>query len=379
MSSPRFIAFPILAVAAIYLVALSPVAAQQHAGEHVESANELQATFDSAAASAKVSDGLDPAYDLLGIAGSAQARGMKPLGDKASAAFVDLVQRSAAVAQRKGGSLARDTLDQLIDLRFFARSQDVAAAMAGIDTALRGLFPFVAQAVEKRFDTATEWDEKLDALNDLASLQAAATQVLMNDLAGTTGAAFDTRLAAVQDLANQPTDETERGRRLNGVAESKRSREEQIADAKANNVETVANLKASGRTEESTRGNTGESVSPELMGETSCIETGYRPGIAATQQRTHDRECVNSGRLPSTQRCPVANLSLACYQPLTNGEKIIYAYRNTPEEGYFRSKCAKDDVIPGNKVPPSGAPFRAPDVSLAFTCAPSAGADATAD
>ena len=376
MSSPRFFVW-YLAVA--FGVAMAPAfpAMAQRAPERAEpSGGDLTQAFESAQASAKGSDSLDAAYELLGIAGSSQQRNAKALSDKASAAFVDLVQRSSAAALRKGGTTARDTLDQLVDLRFFARSQELTTAMNALDTALRSLFPAVAQALEQRIDTATEFDDQIESLNDYASLQASAAQVLMNDIATRIGSAIDTRLVKLETAANQATDAMERGRRVNAVAESKRARDGQVADATANNVDAVASqLKASGnRTEESTRAPTGEEVRADLIGESSCIETGYHSKPSDPQvQRTHDRECINSGRVPTTtNRCPMKDLSLTCFEKFANnGETIIYIYHNTPEEDYFRSKCGKEDLIPGDRIPASGATFRGKDTTLAFVCAPS--------
>ena len=259
MSSPRFFVRLLIAAVGISLIPADPAMAQaQGATERVEPAGDLQKAFETALASAKGSESLDAAYDLLGVAGTAQERGLKPLAEQSATTFVELVQRASAAALRKGGSTAHDTLDQLVDLRFFARSQEVVPAMTGLDAALRSLFPAVAKDIEQHIDKATEFDDQVAALSELTSLQASAAQVLMNDIAARAGAAIDARLVKLETAANQAAEDSERGRRLNSVAEAKRAREEQVADATANNVDTGAvQLKASGRTEESTRAGTG--------------------------------------------------------------------------------------------------------------------------
>ena len=353
-----------LALAAIGLLFLIAPPALAQRGEPVQANVELQHAFDAAQTSARASDSLDPAYELLGIAGTAQARDIKPLAPNAAAAFVDLVQRATAAAQRKRGSAARDTLDQLVDLRFLAKSEEIQPAMKALDAAMRVLFPEVSEALQKSIDTAKDWDERLSLLNELASLQGSAVQVMMNDVAATIGAAFDARVATLDKIASQDADDAERARKLGGLAEAKRTRTEQTADAAANNVDAVAaHLKSGGKER-------GRSMD---AGVSSCVETGYRSKqLAQKNQADHDRACVDSGRVPSAgARCPVANVSLACYGRVADGESITYVYSNTPEEAATQKSCAAADQLPANRIPASGAAFRSKDVSLAFVCAPS--------
>ena len=192
----------------------------------------------------------------------------------------------------------------------------------------------------------------------------------MNDIASAVAAAFDAKVAALDKRASQDSDDAERARKLGTLAEAKRSRTEQLADARTNNVDAVAAQLKGSKGEESTRGPSSPD-SQNIAGDTSCVETGYRTKPLADKYRpSHDRECASSGRVSATAHCPTANLSLTCYGRIPDGEKITYVYRNTPEEAYFRKACPESDTIPAAKVPPGGAPFRAKDINLAFSCAP---------
>jgi hypothetical protein len=144
-----------------------------------------------------------------------------------------------------------------------------------------------------------------------------------------------------------------------------------VADASANTVDAVAaQLRSSDKDDSGRSGSRPPSAGDSADG--SCVETGYvGKAIAQKYQRSHDRACVDSGRIPGTKRCPVANLSLACYARIPDGETITYVYRNTPEEAFLRKACSSDDQLPASRVPAAGAPFRSRDVSYAFTCAPS--------
>ena len=351
-----------LALATIGLALLFALPAAAQRGEQSQANAELQQAFDAANTSARASDSLDPAYELLGNAGTAQSRSILPLAPNAAAAFVDLVQRATAAAQRKRGSAARDTLDQLVDLRFLAKSEEVQPAMKALDVAMRTLFPEVSDALQKSIDAAKDWDERLTLLGELASLQGSAVQVMMDDVAAAIGAAFDARVVTLDKIASQDSDDAERARKLGGLADAKRTRTEQTADAAANNVDAVAaHLKSGGKARSMD------------AGVSSCMETGYRSKQLAQQNRAdHDRACVDTGRGPAIGgHCPVANVSLACYGRVADGESITYVYRDTPEEAAAQKSCAAADQLPGNRIPAAGAPFRAKDVSLAFTCAPS--------
>jgi hypothetical protein len=351
-----------------------------------ESPAEFKHAYETAMADAKGRDTLDPAYELLGVAGSAHERGLNDLAANAAGAFADLVQRATATATRKGGSTAQDTLDELVDLRFFAETTHLDKATGALDTAMRMLFPVAAKTSAHRAESSAAWDEKLSALRELAGLQASATQVMLADAAKNIAENFTAQVAVLSGQAAAETDEVERGRKLADVEELKRSHDEQISDATNNNVTTIAQqILSSGRSSQMLHSEADADLPQDLAeGDGSCIETGYRVDHSATAvpdaelHRRHDRECINSGRVPTTSRCTTANLSFVCYSRLQNGEKITYVYRNTAAESYFRKSCPNEDAVPGNKVPRGGASFRNNDVKLVLICAP-AGSDTTAD
>ncbi|TAL01179.1 MAG: hypothetical protein EPO08_11180 [Rhodospirillaceae bacterium] len=394
MSSLRYL---ILGFAGLVLgvVLAGSVAAWAQPGDNAASAADFKSAYDAAITDAKGSESLDPAYELLGVAGNARQRNLTDMATGAANAFSDLIQRAATAALRKGGSVAQDTLDQLVDLRFFAGTTQIEKPATALDAAMRSLFPVVAKTLESRADSAPNWEDKLGALRDLASLQASATQVMLDDMATPIAAAFDTRVAAAETSATAEEDTAERARRLGALTELKRSRTDQVNDAATNNVSAVAQqMGSSGRTAGTSplqRSEAGADVPAELIeGEGSCIETGYHlenGNPAGSQQivptdpelrRIHDRDCVNSGRVPSTDRCSMSNLSLLCYARLPGGEKITYAYRDTPADAYFKKTCAADDLVPADKIPKSGVSFHSPGVRLAFVCAP-AGSETAGD
>jgi hypothetical protein len=109
---------------------------------------------------------------------------------------------------------------------------------------------------------------------------------------------------------------------------------------------------------------------PNMVPEATCVETAMagKPDTAA--RRKHDQACLQSGRTPSTARCPLANVSLACYGTVPGGEQITYSYRNTGAEATMRSACGSENLLSADRIPPSGAAFRTAGVALAFVCAP---------
>jgi hypothetical protein len=345
---------------------------------------EFKRAYESAMANAKGNDTLDPAYELLGIAGNARERNIKDMTDGAAAAFADLVQRATTTALKKGGSIAQDTLDQMVDLRFFAETTQIERTVTTLDGAMRQLFPVATKTIELHVDSAPNLDEKLSALRDLASLEASATQVLLTDVAAPITKSFESRIAGLEAKAATEADPSEHARQLSQIEELKRARTEQVNDAAANNVSAVAKqMESSGRTAGSSqmlRSEGGPDLPAEMTeAEGSCIETGYRAEKNPTElRRMHDRDCVNSGRVPTKGRCSPANVAFICYSRIPDGEKITYAYTGTAAELYFRKACVDADKVPGNKIPVNGATFRDAGTKLAFTCAP-AGSDVSGD
>jgi len=366
-------------------------AAYAQSGDAASSAAEFKRAYDSALTGAAGNDTLDPAYELLGVAGNARERNAKDMANGAADAFAQLIQRATAAALKKGGSVAQDTLDQMVDLRFFAETTQLEKTTTALDVALRTLFPAVAKANEQRIDTAANWDDRVSALRDLIGLQASATQIKLDDVAASLAVGVDTRLTGADAVATADPDTAERARKAGEVEELKRARVDQLNEATANNINAVAKqMQSSGRTAGSSQVTRSEAETdvPEDMaeGDGSCMETGYRTKRSAAgaqstpdaSRRAHDRDCINSGRVPATSRCSTDNLTMVCYSAIQDGERITYIYSDTPADSYFRKSCPAGDVLAGNKVPKDGAPFRSSDIKLAFVCAP-AGSDISGD
>lgn len=342
-----------------------------------DAAASLRIAFREAAREAKISDALDPAYELLGIAGSAQQYSLPQIAADAATAFADLVKRATAKALKTGGSATEDTLDQFVDLRFMARTANLPLPQAALDDAMTSLFPLVSAATQQKIDTAATWAEKLRCAGDLADQQASATQILKDDLARDIGAAFDQKTAQLETLAAAEADPAERARMLEGLAKTRQSRDVRIVDANANNMNVVAALmqnQGGAVTEGGTRAPSEVDVPEELAaGTQSCIETGFTGKQDPVLLRSLQVTCINSGRLPAQDRCPTSNLAFLCYGAAPGTERMTYVYRSTPEELYFQHKCGADKLVKADQVPAAGAAFRGSNVSLGFTCAPPAG------
>ena len=206
------------------------------------SAEGLRSAFRDAARDAKLTDELDPAYELLGIAEAAQQQEIPQLAAEAAGSFADLVKRAAAKALKAGGELAEVTLDQFVDLRFMARSANLTLPQAALDDAITKLFPNVRTALEAKFNQAAEWTDKRAAVDELADLQASATQLMNDELAGDMATAFDRKAAELETLAGQAEDEESRTQMRDALAETRKLRDDRVADAKTNNINAVAAL-----------------------------------------------------------------------------------------------------------------------------------------
>jgi hypothetical protein len=205
-----------------------------------DAAADLQRAFTDAARNAKNSETLESAYVLLGMADAAQQQKLPQIAVKAATAFSDLVKRATAAALRAGGTNTEDTLDQLVDLRFVARTANLPLPQAALDEAMRSLFPAVAVALQRNIDNAARWENKLAFTDDLAELEASATQVLLEDIARELSATFDLKITQLENLANKEADTTERERMIAGLDEKRAHRQELLADAKANDINSVA-------------------------------------------------------------------------------------------------------------------------------------------
>ncbi len=341
-----------------------------------DAAASLRNAFREAQREASTGDDLDPAYELLGIAEAAQQQDLPQLAMQAASAFADLVKRTTAKVLKIGGSVIEDTLDQFVDLRFMARTANLPLPQAALDDAMLSLFPPVAAAVQRKVDEAGTWADKLKFADDLAGLQASAAQIMKQDLARDLGAAFDLKTAQLEAVATQEQDATVRDGMLADLVNARKSRDDRVVDANANNINVVAALMANpgGRTSDAgSRAPSAADVPEELAAGThSCIETGFTAKQDSAQLRSLQSTCLNSGRFAVQGRCSTNNLAFLCYDAAPGGEKMTYVYRGTPEELYFQRKCSPDKLVPAGDVPTSGATFRASNAVLGFTCAPPA-------
>jgi hypothetical protein len=334
--------------------------------------SDLRAALDNAKAQASSRQDLDDAYELIGIAEEANRGGDTAIATDAVAAFTGVIERAASRARTASFADGQDTLDQLVDLTFFARTNDIVAAESVLRISLRQLFPELLGAARKALDATADWPQQVELLAAIGEMQAAAARVKLDQEADDIGVIFDAETAKRDPLvADQPE-------RAKDIAELRRVRDEQLAEAIANNVDAVAEEMRSAVPDGSDGGEIGEAMPADLsFGDTSCIETGMLPPDDAPEtwqaptlmlKRLGD-ECVLSGREPRTDRCDTRNLVFVCQVPGRESERITYVYRNTPEETYMRRAC-EGAVIEAAKLPTSGPQFLNAASRLVFTCGP---------
>ncbi|MGZ6186922.1 MAG: hypothetical protein ACXWNN_13650 [Candidatus Binataceae bacterium] len=198
---------------------------------------ELQRALDVAAREARGADNLDPAYQLLTLADTAQQFRAPQIVAGAGAVFSELIARTTATALRRP-AVARDALDQFVDLRSAAFSSPTA--QEALDKGMGTLFPAVVGGLEQAIANSVSWDEKLTKTADLGQLQASATQVKMAGIASGIGTAFDAHITALRASADNESDTALRDKRRGSVDEAIRSRADHVADAAANNVDVLA-------------------------------------------------------------------------------------------------------------------------------------------
>jgi hypothetical protein len=198
----------------------------------------LQRALDMAARDAKNADTLDPAYQLLSLADTAQQLHAAQVVAGAGAAVSALVERNTAVGLKNPGTTGRDTLDQFVDLRSAAYS--APEAQVALDKGMALLFPAVVAALEQSIAASPNWDDKLAKTSDLAQLQASATQVKMSQVAAGIGAAFDARIAALNAANDSENDAALREKRKQALDDVLKTRSDHLADAAANNIDVMA-------------------------------------------------------------------------------------------------------------------------------------------
>lgn len=374
----RELMFRLLAAGVTAAVFIGPLAATSR-GAAPDATADLLGAYEDAAHDAKLSDDLDPTYELLGIAETAQMQNFPQIAAKAATAFADLVKRATVKALKTDGSktgvsTTEDTLDQFVDLRFVARSANLPLPQAALDEAMASLFPRVSAGLQRKIDETGPWPDKLKYVDELGDLQASATQILKEDVAHDIGAAFELKMAQLETFVGQEPNDDERGRLMEGLAKVRKSRASRIVDANVNNIDVVAALlrsDAEKSVDDRSRTRSEMNVPEDLAaGVGSCIETGFTGKQDPLQVRSMKLDCINSGRLPAEGHCPTANLSFLCYDAAPGGEKVTYVYRGTPDEAYFQHKCSADNILKPEKVPASGGSFRTANAVLGFTCAP---------
>lgn len=229
----------LLALSSAFLFSADVYAAEARKAPPVDPTMvELQRAYDSATRESRAGDSLDNAYELLSLADTAQQFKATQIATGAGTAFADLVHRATASALKPGNTIARDTLDQFVDLRSAAYS--VPAAQVALDDGMRALFPAVAGGVERKVATAETFEEKLAVVGDLAMLQASAIQVKMPAAARDLGAAFDGGITALRKSNEAEAEAEARTRHLAALDDALKARDEHLKDASANTIDIIA-------------------------------------------------------------------------------------------------------------------------------------------
>ncbi len=333
----------------------------------------LQASLEAARPGPGGDRQLDAAYELLAVADTATKGGGTDIAASATAALISVIDNAGLTGS---GTVdlgrAQDAIDQLLDLKFSAGSAGLDSVLSAIDRSMRRLFLVVEGGLSKAVSAGDDFDSRLQSLAAMADLQASAAQANLAEEAATIGRSFDIGFQELSEEAHTVTG-SDRIAALDGV---RTSREERLADAVANNVQTVAaELRSAEQSEgadlidEST--DVGETLDNEEFVEDSiCVETGVVGEPASPLAETLQRACVLAGHTALVARCPMRDLSFVCYRSEQNAESIVYVYRGTPEEETMRLTCGADNIVESGGVPADGAPFRGPAVNLALTCAP---------
>jgi hypothetical protein len=347
-----------------------------------QSVRELRASLESAKRQAAESEGLDAAYELVGIAEAAQNGGAQDLTSETVGLLNSVLDRATQSALSASIEDAQDTLDQLVDLSFFARTSKVTGADAVLQRSLRTLFPKIVNDVRaalglgnNRFES---WQKTLSDLGVLGELQASALLMMLDDVAAQIGAAYDVEAARLESLMQQMSNDEQRTRAAADLTERRKIREEQLADAKANNLATVAaemSKPGRARPEDEDSAEAADAYGEIAM---TCVETGVIAPDGMTSNwdglleivTKLEEECVLSGRVPTESRCPGRDLSFICREPLDEKtEQLTYVYKGTREETSMREAC-KGERVGSSAVAASGASFKNTAMRRILSCAP---------
>jgi hypothetical protein len=355
------------------LLWLAPACASAAPAGEAPDRARLQASLDAARAQAAGEAGLDAAYELIALADAVARSNHADVSNAAVTELLGIVVRASQAAADAPRDRAHDTIDQLLDLKFSAAASGLESVIAALDRAMQRLIPGVRTALAERVEDEDDWDIRMEAATAMSDLQASAAQANLNEEAADVGRAFDAAVARLAESAHSDGDIGLRQARAQAVAELQSIHDERLADAVTNNVRAVAaELRATEQAvvqieqEGTTEGedlSLADALAPE---DSTCVETGALAASAPLDDA--ERECVLSGRSPSSARCPTRDLSFVCYRSTDAQETITYVYRDTIEEEPVRQSCA--DLVESGGVPQGGAPFRNGQMRLAMTCAP---------
>lgn len=330
-----------------------------------------------------MSDTLDAAYELVGIIDEAQRIIAPDIAKEATTTLNIVIERATQSAITSSMADAHDTLDQLVDISFFARNSFVTGADTALQKSLRTLFPKITSDVRTALAISTtsadRWPVALANLSVLGELQAAATLMMLDDLAGDIDSAFGAEAARLETLAQQSADPESQARLLDDLTAARKSRDEQLIDAKANDLKSVA--AEMGRADPANaRGQESTAAAGFVEIDNTCIETGVLDddgNMYATQdQRVQlEEQCVLTGRLPSEARCPTREIVFVCRDVLNpTTERITYTYRGTPEAETARERC-NGDVLPVVQMPGATPAFKNPAMRRIMSCLPVSNSD----
>jgi len=373
--------FSRFALVALMLSAALPAAAQNQTAQ-AQSARELRASLDAAKSQAAETVGLDAAYELVGIAEAAQNSGLAELGKEAVGTLNMVLNRAAQAALSVPVEDAQDTLDQLVDLAFFTRNSNISGAEAVLQKSLRALFTKllgdVRLALAGANTTPEAWVKALTSLGVLGELQAAATLMMQEDLSSSIAGVYDAEAARLDGLGRQIADDAEREKALGQLGELRKIRQEQVTDARANNLATVTAELAKTAREAPKDEDSAESeidISDIAM---TCVETGVIAPAAMTSNwdglqditAKLEEDCMMSGRIPTENRCPARDVGFVCREAVDDKtERLTFFYNGTPEERSGREGC-KGEAISAAQLQAAGAAFKNTAMRRILSCAP---------
>ncbi|MBL8629123.1 MAG: hypothetical protein JNM81_05815 [Rhodospirillaceae bacterium] len=364
----RFV-FPALLVSFATLAVAQPPSVQ-----------ELRSALASAKRQANNSDTLDAAYELVGIAEEAQKAKTTEIIQDATTTLIKVIEKATQSAMNAGIPDAHDTLDQLVDLSFFTRTSNVLGADDVLQKSLRLLFPKITGDVRLALTTsnttAERWPVAMTNLSILGELQAGAVLTMLDELSATIESGFNAEYARLEALAQSAAN---RESLMEDLKAARKNRDEQVKDAKANNLNTVVAEMSKSKGEQD-RQESSDLATAGGDADMTCLETGIldQEGSMSAGQDVMSKleeQCVLSGRIPSEDRCPSRNLYFLCRSAEPATERLIYTYRGTPEERSARDTCT-GEVLPLSEAAAKTPAFKNPAMRRVMSCIPLGEADA---